>query len=104
MFWKEFFNQWLDAFIDGSYADTWLSLLAAFLPIAVIIFVIYWFHQMWEEGNLLSFFVIAVFTTGSIGSAFYIYQGGGPLWLSIMSGLVFLAVGYRVEEYLNARK
>ena len=103
MFWK-FFNQWLDLFIDGSYADTWASFGAAFLPIAVIIFVIYWFHQMWEEGFLLYFFVMSVSTVGSISSALYISKGGGPFWLSIISLFVFLAVGYRIADYFNARK
>ena len=95
MFW-EFFNQWLDPFIDGSYADTWSSLGVAFLPPAVVIAMIYYVHSLWEEGSLLAVFLANVGCIGGIASALYITEGGGPFWLSLLSAFACLFTGLNI--------
>ena len=102
MFWK-FFNQWLDPFIDGSYADTWTSLGVAFLPPAVVIAIIYYVHSLWEEGSLLAVFLCGLGTYVGIASGFYILQAGGPIWLSLLSGFACLFTGVNCIGGFNYR-
>ena len=95
MFW-ELFNQWLDPFIDGSYADNWNSLGVAFLPPAVVIAIIYHVHSLWEEGSLLAVFLANGGCIAAIASGLYIIEGGGPFWFALLIGFACIFTGLNI--------
>ena len=95
MFWK-FFNQWLDPFIEGSYADTWTSLGVAFLPPAVVIAIIYHVYSLWEEGDILPMFLAYAGGIAGFASGYYITQGDGPFWLALISLFACIFMGLNV--------